>query len=77
MTTNEEITSILGYEVETEQTTDGKYIVMYMNFNKSPPPKGDTAEEALTNFLTWIKENTDGRANPAGDTSNITDDTAN
>ena len=77
MTTNEEIKTLLGYDVETEQTVDGKFVVLYMNFNSKPPPKGDTEEEALTNFLTWVKENTDGRANPVGDTSNSPDSTVN
>jgi hypothetical protein len=77
MTTIEEIKSILGYEVETDKTTDGKFIVLYMNFNKAPPPKGDTEEEALSNFLTWLKENTNGRVDPAGDTSIASDNQTN
>jgi hypothetical protein len=74
---NEEIKSILGYEVEVEKTTDGKFIVLYMNFNSSPPPKGDTEEDALNKFLAWLKENTNERIDTTGDSSNTTDSTTN
>ena len=37
--------------VEVEKTTDGKYIVLYMRFEKSPPPKEDTSIEALRSFI--------------------------
>lgn len=46
---------LLGAEPEVEQLRSGKYIVMFMNFNTSPPPPGETPEEALTNFLEWHK----------------------
>ena len=66
----EEIKAILGYDVEVEQTKDGKYVVLYMNFNSSPPPKGDTEEDALIKFLAWLKEKTNERIDSTGDTSN-------
>lgn len=37
--------------IDIEQTMDGKFIVLYMNHNEPPPPKGDTALEALKLFL--------------------------
>ncbi len=47
--------NILGTELEIEKLASGKFIVMYMNFNTSPPPAGDTEEEALEKFLEWHK----------------------
>jgi hypothetical protein len=35
---------------EVERTRDGKYVVMFMSFSHSPPPKGRTPEEALELF---------------------------
>jgi len=42
---------LAGRPVEVEQTKDGKYIVLFMQFSQPPPPKGDTPEEALTGFI--------------------------
>jgi len=54
--------NILGDKLEIEKLSSGKFVVMYMNFNTSPPPVGDTEEEALVKFLEWHKgvKNEDG-----------------
>lgn len=49
----EKIETLIGREFEVEQTKDGKYIVLYLTFNREPPPKGDTPEEAMENFIKW------------------------
>lgn len=56
----------LGRRVEVAPLVDGKYAVEYFNFNTPPPPKGDTIEEALELFLSYLdtitpagEENTD------------------
>lgn len=41
--------------VEVEQTLDGKYIVLFMRFMHSPPPKGDTEQEALEKFIEYME----------------------
>lgn len=63
--TNKEIAEkILGREIEVDKTTDGKFIVVWINANSSPPPKGDTEEEAIEKFTKWIQEDTRGRLKP-------------
>lgn len=61
----EQASQLAGRTVEVEQTTDGKFIVLWMNLNHAPPPKGDTELEALQNFINMMKslkpEDTDGR----------------
>ena len=47
---------LAGRTVEVEKTRDGKYIVLFMVLGKSPPPKGDTEQEALERFLEWGKD---------------------
>jgi hypothetical protein len=42
---------LAGRELEVEQTTDGKFVVLYMRFQHSPPPKADTPEEAYQLFI--------------------------
>jgi len=37
--------------VEVDRTEDGKYIVLYMQFEKSPPPKADSEKGALQGFI--------------------------
>lgn len=54
---------LAGREVEVEQTMDGKFVVLWMQFGASPPPKGDTKEEALKNFIEYMK----GRKNDRSD----------
>lgn len=55
----EELTKVaselLGRDVEVEKTRDGKYVVLFMSLTFPPPPKGDTAEEALGKFIEWFK----------------------
>ena len=63
-TSKEQAEQFLGREIEVEKTKDGKYIVLWINFNSSPPPKGDTEDEAIENFLKWIQEDTRGRLKP-------------
>jgi hypothetical protein len=53
MLSRNEIEEILGRPLEVEQTRDGKYIVLYMNFGCSPPPKGCTPEDAIEKFITY------------------------
>jgi hypothetical protein len=42
---------LLGREVEVVPTTDGKYIALFLRFDRSPPRKGHTEEEALRFFV--------------------------
>lgn len=46
---------LAGRDVEVEQTTDGQHIVIFMRFDKSPPPKAPTAQEALALFISWME----------------------
>ena len=55
---------LVGHPLEFEQTADGKWIVLWMRFGVSPPPKADTTEEAARLFTEYIRqvkgtENTD------------------
>ena len=43
--------TLAGRDVEVEKTRDGKFIVLYMEFEASPPEKGKTESEALENFI--------------------------
>lgn len=47
---------LAGRPIEVAETTDGKFIALYLRFEKSPPPKGDTPEEALKLFIDFITE---------------------
>lgn len=49
---------LAGRPVEVEQTRDGKFVVLWMNFVESPPPKGDTEEEALEKFVAYMEART-------------------
>lgn len=40
--------------VEVEKLKNGKYVVLWMRFEVSPPKPGDTEEEALKNFLEYM-----------------------
>jgi hypothetical protein len=55
---------LAGRPVEVEETTDGKYIVLWMNLSHPPPPKGDTEGDALLGFIKMMErikqEDTDG-----------------
>lgn len=51
----EQITKLLGRKPDIEQTDDGQFIVMFMSFNNSPPPKGATREEAMEKFITYYE----------------------
>lgn len=46
---------LAGREVEVEETEDGKFIALFMRFEKSPPAKGETPEEALQNLITLLE----------------------
>lgn len=52
-----EAQSRIGEVPEIEKLATGEYIVMFMNFNSEPPPRGDTPEKALERFLDWHKPN--------------------
>ena len=47
---------IAGREVEVAKTTDGKYIVEWINYNMLPPPKGDTEADALEVFVKYLEQ---------------------
>ncbi len=52
----QEASQLAGRDIEIEETTDGKYIVLYMSFSGSPPPKGDTEIDALEKFIDTMKK---------------------
>lgn len=56
MQLTEKASALLGRNVEVEKTRDGKYIVLFMSLTTSPPPKGDTPEEALEKFISWYED---------------------
>lgn len=45
---------LAGREVVVSNTVDGKYIVEWLSFTHSPPPKADTEKEALEGFITMM-----------------------
>lgn len=47
----EKARALAGRDVVVEETTDGKFIVLWMAFEESPPPKGDSEDEALIKFI--------------------------
>lgn len=49
---------LAGRPVEVEQLLDGGYIVLWLCFEKSPPPMGATEEEALTGFIAYMEAQT-------------------
>ena len=71
----EQASALLGREVEVEKLKTGKFIVLWLNFSSNPPPVGDTEEEAVKNFITWFKENSNGRDARSGDNAVETDGT--
>ncbi len=61
---------LAGRPVEVEKTTDGKFIVLWMHFQASPPPKGVTEEEALQGFISMMLQRAGaGDTLPAEDTN--------
>lgn len=50
---------LVGRDVEVEKLKDGKYIVLFMSLTESPPPKGNTPEEAVKAFVEWIEKRPD------------------
>lgn len=56
MSARKEAEDLLGHELEVEETGDGKHIVLFMNFELPPPPKGDTPEEAYKVFSAWYRD---------------------
>ena len=58
----EEATALAGRDIEIEETRDGRYIVLWMCFGTEPPPKGNTEQAAVEEFIKFMKnrkENTD------------------
>lgn len=49
-----EASKLAGRDVEVDQTKDGEFIVLFLQFEKSPPPKGHTEQEALENFIEYM-----------------------
>jgi hypothetical protein len=45
---------LAGRPVEVEKLPTGKHIVMWMAFERPPPPQGDTEEGALKNFISMM-----------------------
>ena len=50
-----EAAALAGRDVEVEVAADGKFVVLWMNFDSSPPPKADSPEEALKAFISYLK----------------------
>lgn len=68
-----EAARLAGREVEVEQTTDGKFIVLWMHFQSAPPPKCDTEADALQGFITMMLQRGNVDANlPEVDTKEET-----
>lgn len=44
---------LAGRKVDVEKTKHGKYVVLWLRFQQSPPPVGDTEEEALQGFIDY------------------------
>lgn len=53
----QEASDLVGRPVDVDRTKDGAFIVLYMCFGKKPPPKGKTREEAVLNFIDYMKSN--------------------
>lgn len=49
-----EAARLAGRPVEVEETTDGKFIVLWLHFQASPPPKADTEAKALAGFIAMM-----------------------
>ena len=45
---------LVGRPVEVVRTKDGKYIVEWLSHDTPPPPKGDTEEAALREFIAYV-----------------------
>ena len=54
-------------EVEVEKTSDGKYIVLYLSFDKAPPPKGETPADALSSFIDMMLRRSEAEATMGSD----------
>lgn len=64
--------ALAGRPVEVENTTDGKFIVLWMHFQAKPPPKGSTPEEAMQGFIDMmLKRGTNPDNLPEEDTNGI------
>jgi hypothetical protein len=47
---------LAGRPVEVEKLKDGKFVVLWMRFEASPPEPGDTEEDALKNFIAKMQK---------------------
>lgn len=47
---------LVGRPVDVQKTTFGKFIVLWMSLSHSPPPRGDSEEEALRLFIEWYEK---------------------
>jgi hypothetical protein len=63
---------LAGRPVEVDQTKDGKFIVLWMSFGRSPPPKADTEVLALEGFIEMMERVKPGSEVPEEDTEEIT-----
>jgi len=62
---------LAGRPLQVEKTKDGKWVVLWMAFRESPPPKGGTEQEALEFFIERISNRKVDSAMPEAE-----DDTA-
>lgn len=67
----EKAEKLAGRPVEVDQTKDGKYIVLWMNFGRSPPPKADTETLALEGFIEMMERVRPGSEIPSEATEEI------
>lgn len=51
----DEAEKLAGRPVEVVQTNDGKYIVEWLSFSDSPPPKADCPADALDGFIKHMR----------------------
>lgn len=47
----EKATALAGRPIEVTQLTDGQFVVEYLRFDRPPPRRGTTPEQALEYFL--------------------------
>lgn len=50
-----EAVEIAGRSVEIDVTADGSCVVLWMSFDRPPPPKGKGIREALENFIEHVR----------------------
>jgi len=51
----EEAATLVGRQVEVEELAEDRWIVLWMSFERTPPPPGRDAKEALINFIDYVR----------------------